>query len=105
MSDICVNSLQYFVIVAKQKEKDTFLSLLDDYGAKVIEIVYGRGSMCPSVIATAFGFECEQNKVLISCLIKSEKAKQLIDVLYNEYNFSQPNTGIAFGVLVEGLAF
>lgn len=105
MSDIQTNSLQYFVIIAEQKKKDSFLSLLTDHGARVIETVYGHGSMSPSVIAAAFGFEAEQGKVLISSLIKSEQAKTLIGVLYNEYNFNKPNTGIAFGIPVEGLAF
>lgn len=105
MSDIQTNGLQYFVVIAEQKKKDKFLSLLTDYGARAVETVYGRGSMSPSVIAAAFGFEAEQGKVLISCLLKSEKAKELIDVLYNEYNFNKPNTGIAFGISVEGLAF
>ncbi len=96
---------QYFVIIAEQKEKDKFLSLLGEYGAKAIETIYGKGSMSPSVIASAFGFEAQQNKVVISCLLRTEKAEQLIKVLYNDYNFSKPNTGIAFSVAVESLAF
>ena len=105
MSDAQINSLQYFVIVAEQKKKDKFLSLLGDYGAHGIETVYGYGSMSPSAIAAAFGFEAAQGKVLITCLIKSEKAKELIHVLYHDYHFNKPNTGIAFGISVEGLAF
>lgn len=99
------NGLQYFVIIAEQKKKDKFLSLLSNYDAHVIETVYGHGSMSPSVLAAAFGFEVEQGKVLISCLMKNEQAKELIDVLYNDYNFKKPNTGIAFSIQVEGLAF
>lgn len=100
-----MNSLQYFVIIAEQKKKNKFLSLLCDHGAKGIEVVYGHGSMSPSAIAAAFGFEAEQGKVLISCLLKTETAKELLDILYNDYNFKKPNTGIAFGIPVEGLAF
>ena len=100
-----MNSLQYFVIIAEQKKKNKFLTLLSDHGAKGVEVVYGHGSMSPSAIAAAFGFEAEQGKVLISCLLKTEKAKELLDILYNDYNFKKPNTGIAFGIPVEGLAF
>ena len=100
-----MNSLQYFVIIAEQKKKNKFLSLLCDHGAKGVEVVYGHGSMSPSAIAAAFGFEAEQGKVLISCLLKSEKARELLDILYHDYNFKKPNTGIAFGIPVEGLAF
>ena len=105
MSDAPSTSLQYFVIIAEQKKKNKFLSLLDDHGARGIQTVYGHGSMSPSAIAAAFGFEAEQGKVLLSCLVKSEDAKELIRILYDEYDFKKPNTGIAFGISVEGLAF
>ena len=105
MNDTHTNALQYFVIIAEQKKKDKFLSLLGDHGARGIETVYGHGSMSPSAIAAAFGFEAEQGKVLITCLVKTENAKELIDILYNDYNFKKPNTGIAFTVSVEGMAF
>lgn len=105
MRDIHVNGLQYFVIIVEQKKKKKFLALLDEYEARGIETVYGHGSMSPSAVAAAFGFESEQGKVMISCLLKNEKAKKLIDVLYKEYNFDKPNTGIAFSVAVEGMAF
>ena len=42
---------------------------------------------------------------MISCLLKTERAKELIALLCKEYRFDKPNTGIAFGVPVEGLAF
>lgn len=105
MSDAPTTRLQYFVIIAEQKKKNKFLSLLNDHGARGIRTVYGYGSMSPSAISAAFGFEAEQGKVLITCLIKSENAKALIDILYNDYHFNKPNTGIAFGIPVEGLAF
>lgn len=105
MRDVQNSSLQYFMIITEQKKKNKFLSLLDDHGAKGIETVYGHGSMSPRAIAAAFGFEAEQSKVLISCLVKSEEAKKLIEILYRDYHFDKPNTGIAFGISVEGLVF
>lgn len=105
MSDAQTKSLQYLVIIAEQKKKNQFLSLLSDHGARAIETVYGHGSMSPSAIAAAFGFEAEQGKVLITCLVKTESAKELINILYKDYHFCKPNTGIAFTVAVEGLAF
>jgi hypothetical protein len=105
MSDALLNGVQYFVIIAEQKKKNKFLSLLYDHGARGIEAVYGHGSMSPSAIAEAFGLEAEQGKVVISCLMKTENAKNLMEVLYRDYNFDKPNTGIAFGISIEGLAF
>lgn len=99
------NNLQYFVIIAPQKKKKRFLSLLCDYGAHGTEVVYGRGSVGPSALAAAFGLEANGNRVMISCILKTDRAKELIEVLYREYQFSKPNTGIAFGISIEGLAF
>lgn len=100
-----MNKIQYFVIIAKKKKKNKFLSLLSDYGAHAIEIVYAHGSVTPSSFAAVFGFEAVQGKVVISCLLKTEKAKELIEVLNDEYKFDKPNTGIAYSIPVEGLAF
>lgn len=105
MSDKQTSSLQYFVIIAEKKKKNKLLNLLGDHGARGIEIIYAHGSMTPIAIASAFGFETEQGKVMISCLVKSEGARELIDALYRDFHFDQPNTGIAFGIPVEGLAF
>ena len=93
------------MIIAEQNKKKKFLDLLDEYGAHGIEIVYAHGSMSPSAVAAAFGFESEQKKVMLSCFLKNEKAKQLVDVLYTDYKFDKPNTGIAFSVPVQGIAF
>lgn len=105
MYDVQANGLQYFVIIVEKNKKKEFLALLDEFDVRGIEIVYGHGSMSPSAIAEAFGFESEQRKVIISCLLKNEKAKKLIDVLCKEYNFDKPNTGTAFSISVEGVAF
>jgi hypothetical protein len=99
------NNLQYFIIIAKKNRKNKFLSLLSEHGAHVLETVYAHGSVGKNVIASAFGFECSQCKVVISCLLKHDKAKEVIDILYKKYKFNKSNTGIAFSILVEGLSF
>ncbi len=105
MSDAHIISLQYLVIISNHKNKDKFLSLLGDYGARQIDTVYGYGSMSPSALAAAFGLEGEQGRVLISCLIRTENVRELIDVLCDEYHFDKPNTGIVFTIPVQGLTF
>lgn len=105
MNNVNMNGLQHLIIIAEQKKKNKFLSLLGNHGAHCIEVVYGHGSMTPNAIAAAFGFEAEQGKVVISCLVKYEDAKKLIDILYKDYKFDKPNTGIAYSIPVEGLAF
>lgn len=105
MSQTKMSNIQYFVIIAEQKKKNKFLSLLGENDAHAIEVVYARGSVNPNTLAAAFGLEIEQGKVVISCLMKTEKAKELINILHKEYKFDKPNTGIAFSISVEGLAF
>jgi hypothetical protein len=105
MSQTQISGIQYFVIIAEQNKKQKFLTLLSEYGAHAVEVVYGRGSTCPSTIAEAFGFEIKNKKVIITCLLKNEKAKELIHVLYKKYKFEKPNTGFAFSITLEGLAF
>ncbi len=105
MREVKVNGLQYFVIIAEQNKKKKFLALLDAYDARGIEVVYAHGSMSPSAIAAAFGFESVHKKVMLTCILKDEKAKALIELLYQKYNFDKPNTGIAFSIAVEGMAF
>lgn len=99
------NNLQYFVIITEKKKINKFLSLLDNYDAHVIETVYAHGSFNPNVIEAAFGFEERQCKIVITCLLKNDKAQELINILNHEYKFDKPNTGVAFSILVEGLAF
>ena len=105
MNEMQINGVQYFVIIAEQKKKNKFIALLNEHGARGIQTVYGHGSMSPSAFAAAFGFEAEQGRVIITSLVKIEEAKKLIDLLHKEYKFDKPNTGIAYSISVEGIAF
>ena len=100
-----ITGLQYFVLIAEKKKKNNFLALLGEHGARGIETVYGHGSMSPSAIAAAFGFEARQGKVMISCLLNNESARKVLEILCRDYKFNKPNTGIAFTVPVEGMGF
>ncbi len=105
MANKITSQLQYFVLIANIKQKEKLSSLLSEYGGQIMNTMYANGSANVGVIAQAFGFEVEQKKVVITSLIKSEKAKELIEVLYNDYKFSQANTGIAYTIPVQGLMF
>ena len=105
MSEEKISGVQYFVIIADQKKKDKYIRLLNEQGAKGIETVYAHGSVSPSALRAAFGLDAQQNKAMITCLVKKETAVKLIDTLYTVYHFDKPNTGIAFSIPVEGLAF
>ena len=99
------SKLQYFVIIVDQKHRKKITSLIMENGGHEVDIVYGKGSVNVGIIAEAFGLEVEENKVILSCLMKTENASILMKKLYDDYDFSKPNTGIAFSVPVDGLSF
>ena len=100
-----MHGLQYFVIICQQKKKDKFLKLLTAYDAHSVDTVYGKGSANCGALALALGLEIDCARAVISCLLPTPRAAERISVLLTEYGFSKPNTGIAFSVPVEGLAF
>lgn len=103
MTEQIQKRIQYLVLITDLKNKDKFLSLLDEFGGRAIDTIYGHSSVSASSLSRAFGFKVEKSKILITCLIASEKAQILIDELYNKHSFNKPNTGIAFTVPVDGI--
>ena len=97
--------LHYLTIISSLKNKDKYINLLLEHNANMVETMYGKSSVNKNFLAQAFGFDNETKKVVITCLVPELKAKELIDILKNEYNFGKPNTGIAFSIVVEGLLF
>lgn len=98
-----INSLQYFTIICNIKDKNKMMSLLQENRAHGIGLRYGRGSAKKGALAQAFGFETEEKKAVITCLLPTDKSKELMEILHKKYNFIKENTGIAFTVPVEGL--
>ncbi len=96
-------TLQYVVIICRQKHKNKFVKLLVERGGHGINVVYGKGSANAGFVAKAFGLETESPKAVISCLLPTERAQMLVDTLRIEYDFEKANTGIAFSVPVGGL--
>ena len=67
--------------------------------------IYGKGSVKANSFADIFGFVPEENKVIITSLLLSDKSDALIETLNEEFSFNKPNTGIAFSVCIEGLSY
>lgn len=97
--------ISYLVMIAGRKEKDALLSALSDHGAKVVNTLYGRGSVKATYLMSMLGCVAEENKTVIMCLLRDEKLGGVLDMLLEEFNFKSPNTGIAFTVPVDGLSY
>ncbi len=98
------SNLQYFVLICDKTKKKKFIELVASFGGVSTETVYGRGSVKASAFARALGFESEEHKVIITALMPTEKAEELIRTLKEDYDFKKKNTGIAFSIAVEGLS-
>ncbi len=98
------SSLQYFVLICNKKKKKKFMELLATHGGVCIDTMYGKGSAKAGAFAKALGFETEEHKVVISCLIPTQKARELTEILRTDYDFKSKNTGIAFSISLGGLS-
>lgn len=97
--------IKFLTLIAGRKHKDALLDALFKAGGRLINIVYGRGSVKSSYIKDMLGLVPEENKVVITCLLPGEKSDAVLDMLVREFNFDKPNTGIAFTIPVEKLSF
>ncbi len=98
------SSLQYYVLICNKKKKKKFIELVASYGGVCIDTMYGKGSAKAGAFAQALGFETEEHKVVISCLIPTEKAIALTESLRTDYDFKSKNTGFAFSISLGGLS-
>lgn len=104
MSDIS-HEIDFLIIIAGRKMKSRLLDAVSECGGRMMEIVYGKGSVKASYLQDAFGLVPEENKVVITCLASRKRSDKIMNMLTNEFDFDMPNTGIAFTIPVEKLSF
>ncbi len=100
-----VKSLQYLTVISSTKNKEKILKLLREQSAEAVNVIYGKGSVKESLLAQAFGLDWDSKKAVITGIIETDMAKEVIEILKDKYNFNKANTGIAFSISVDGLLF
>ncbi len=96
--------IKFFVLIADRRKKGELLSALSQVGCRMVNSIYGKGSVNANAFMDAFGFAPQENKVVITFLISGEKAGAALRLLTDQFHFDKPNTGIAFTIPVEGLS-
>ena len=94
----------YMTIIAERKKSDALLASLFGAGGRLINIVYGKGSVKASYVRDVLGLVPEENKIVITSLIPDEKVNSILEMLAAKFRFDQPNTGIAYTIPVERLS-
>lgn len=95
----------YIVIISERKKKDELLLFLSECGAKVIDTLYGKGSVKANLLMDMLGCLPEKQKAVITCLSSSQGTELIFNGLINKFSFDMPNTGVAYTVPVEKLLY
>lgn len=104
MSNDVSCSIDFLTLIAGRKNKDALLSALSETGGRLINVVYGKGSVKSSYLRDMLGLVPEENKVVITCLLAGERSDAIFDMLVKKFDFNKPNTGIAFTICIEKLS-
>ena len=100
-----LNDIDFFTVIAGRKSKEALLGAITRNGGRLLNVIYGEGSVKAGYLIDAFGLVPEENKVVITCLLLNRKTDEMIKMLAEEFEFDKPNTGIAFAVPVDKLSF
>lgn len=92
-------------IIAGRKQRSELTAALSESGGRIINVMYGKGSVKANILMESFGLAPEENKVLITCLLKNDRSDDMLEMLIERFDFNKPNTGIAFTIPLEKLSF
>ncbi|SHO45038.1 hypothetical protein [Anaerocolumna xylanovorans] len=105
MNNHLIDNVEYLILIAGRKQKDALLSKICDIDCRIVNTIYGKGTVKCSYLMDMLGFVPEENKVIITCILPKDKTDAIFKILLNEFDFGRPNTGIAFTLPILGMAF
>ena len=95
----------FLTLITGRSQKDAILTALLEAGIHLINTSYGRGTVNAGYLQNTLGLIPDKHKAIITCVTTSAKADNVLTMLVETFNFTKPNTGIAFTMPVDGLSF
>lgn len=99
------HKIEFLVLIAGRKQRDALLAELPGMGLKIINSMYGNGTVQASYLQNVLGLIPEENKIIITGVMRCENSDAIFKLLIEKFNFNMPNTGIAFTIPIEKLSF
>ena len=100
-----LRKITILVLIAKRELKSALLSTLLESEIHLTTVSYGRGTVEAGYLKNTFGLAREQNKIVIIGVSTHTKVEAAIRLIVEKFNFSEPDTGIAFTVSIEELSY
>ena len=94
----------FLTLIAGRKQKEALVHALSEAGGRLINVVYGKGSVKAGYLKDMLGLIPEENKIVVTCLLAGDKTEGVFDMLVTKFHFDKPNTGIAFTIRVDKLS-
>ncbi len=73
MNNCPLDNIMFLIIVASRKQKDALLREISKADCRIINTMYGRGTIKANYLVEMMGFVPEENKVVITCILPNEK--------------------------------
>jgi hypothetical protein len=105
MNSHALENIVFLILIAGRKQKDALLDEISKIDCRVINTIYGKGTIKANCLVEMLGLVSEENKVVITCILPSGKVEDLFSMLLNKFKFGRPNTGIAFTLPISGMSF
>ena len=99
------DKIVFLTLIAERNKRESLLVALSESGIHLVNTSYGTGFAELGYLEYAFGLNKEQRKTVMTCISTKTKVDILLKRLVDEFNFDEPDTGIAFTIPIEKVAF
>ncbi len=105
MDSQAIDNIEFLIMIAGRKQKDAILERMCSIDCRIVNTVYGKGTVKPNYLLDMLGLVPEENKIIMTSVLPKEKSDAIFTMLLDEFHFGQPNSGIAFTLPISGMSF